>query len=53
LVKNTFENPSGAISEMRRASSPRTSFAIDGWMVASRPACSWIAATRSGAGGRG
>ncbi len=48
LVKNTFSMPSGATSAISRASSPRTSFAIDGWIVASRPACCWIAATRSG-----
>ena len=40
FVKNTFSKPSGATSAMRRASSPRTSFAIDGWIVARRPACS-------------
>ena len=48
LVKKTAERPSGATSVMSRAASLRASLAKDGWIVASRAACSWIAATTFG-----
>ena len=48
LVKNTFAKPSGAFARMRCAASPRARFAVAGPMVASVPACSWIAVTTAG-----
>ncbi len=38
----------GASSQIRRAASLRMSFANEGAIVHSRPACSWIAATSFG-----
>ena len=48
LVKNTLFRPAGARSVIRRAASPRVRLAVDGAMVASVAACSWMARTTAG-----
>jgi hypothetical protein len=48
LVKNTWFNSPGANSVISRAASLRASLANEGWIVHSRAACSWIAATSRG-----
>ena len=48
LVKNTLLKPSGASEVSRSAACPRASLACCGAIVASRPACSAIAAITFG-----
>ena len=48
LVKKTLLKPSGARSTMRWAASPRERVAVEGATVASRPACSMMAAVTAG-----
>lgn len=48
FVKNTFSNPSGAMSTISCAASARTALACAGATVVNTSACAWIAATTFG-----